>query len=116
MKENINSCKQLRGFATQSATQIHAYVDRKWTVIDHRIHHQVYAAGLAEGHVTSLIQLYWLNTVEGYCKPRNLSTYYRKLKKHLDINIKWMVQTLQKADAADPYCHQVHRHTGCPKG
>ena len=69
---------------------------------------QAYAAGLAEAHVTSdLIELAWLNTVDGYCDPKNLTVYCRKLKKHLDVNIQWMIDTLERADPEDPYWHQV---------
>jgi len=78
---------------------------------------QAYAAGLAEARVTSdLIELAWLNTVDGYCDPKNLSVYCRKLKKHLDKNIHWMIDTLEKSDGRggryggggdDPYWHQV---------
>lgn len=69
---------------------------------------QAYAAGLAEAHVTSdLIELAWLNTVDGYCNPKNLSSYCRKLKKHLDVNIEWMIETLEKNGNEDSYWHQV---------
>ena len=69
---------------------------------------QAYAAGLAEAHVTSdLIELAWINTVDGYCDPKKLSVYCRKLKKHLDVNIEWMIETLEGAAEGDPYWHQV---------
>jgi len=69
---------------------------------------QAYAAGLAEAHVTSdLIELAWINTVDGYCDPKKLSAYCRKLKKHLDVNIEWMIETLEGTAEGDPYWHQV---------
>jgi len=70
---------------------------------------QAYAAGLAEARVTSdLIELAWINTVDGYCDPKNLSDYCRKLKKHLDVNIQWMIETLESGDEnEDSYWHQV---------
>ena len=68
---------------------------------------QAYAAGLAEARVTSdLIELAWMNTVDGYCDPKNLTSYCRKLKKHLDVNIQWMIETLEN-NVDDPYWHQV---------
>lgn len=69
---------------------------------------QAYAAGLAEGFLTTnLMYQYWVNTVQGYCSDPQDADYCNRLSNFLFTNKQWIKnQTVQNA-ATDPYWHQV---------
>lgn len=68
---------------------------------------QAYAAGLAEGFLTSdLITLNWENTVKGYCQTP-LSPYCERLETFLQTNLKWMYSQIEQLADHNPLWHQV---------
>ncbi|XP_064612356.1 putative phospholipase B-like 2 [Liolophura sinensis] len=70
-------------------------------------HIQAYAAGLAEGFLTSdLITLNWENTVKGYCQTP-LSPYCTRLQTFLQTNLKWMYSQIEQLADNNPLWHQV---------
>ena len=49
---------------------------------------RAYTAGLAEGFLTShLIDLHWINTMQGYCDPD--ANYCKRLDKFIEDNLHW---------------------------
>lgn len=68
---------------------------------------QAYAAGLVEGYLTEeLMQLNWLNTLNGYCS-QPYSQYCLRLHDFLGKNLDWMKVQIKSKAQEMPYWHQV---------
>ena len=92
------------------------FVFRRWaylhveTVNTFPDYAQAYAAGLAEGSITTeLIRMHWTNTLAGYC-PMPYSKYCAKLSIFLEQNLQWMKEQIKASKASSirlAFWHQV---------
>ena len=69
---------------------------------------QAYAAGLAEGYLTTnIIYQYWVNTVQGYCQDEEDAAYCQRLWDFLNTNQQFIKNQTILYGSTDPYWHQV---------